>query len=64
MDVKSKTALEIALNNLKRVAQQENMIFGIVVNAENYQESKLCFLEKSDLSVGMMVGLDELNRED
>lgn len=67
MTEEKKQSFNMGITLLKTVMKEEGLIFGIVVDHKNPEESKLAALSKEDLRAGkkdgITVSLDELNKD-
>lgn len=60
----NKTALDIALENLKRVMQQENALLGTIVNAKDMTANAICFIDRETGNMELIVSIEDMNRRD
>ena len=65
MDNQKQQRIDFALNFLKNIMREENLIFGIMVNKKDINNSKIVFIEKESIGKGKCnacsVTLTELN---
>ena len=66
MTVEQKQLIQMQVSVLKQTMKKEGLVFGIVVNKEDYDKSSICFMDRQALTrgerEGIVVGLEELNR--
>ncbi len=68
MTIDQKQEVEVVLPLLKTTMQRNNMVFGIMVDKEDYNKSQIAFLDRDKIRIGekdgIMVSIDEMNRMD
>lgn len=66
MTVEQKQLIQMQVSVLKQTMKKEGLVFGILVNKEDYDKSSICFMDRQALSrgerTGIVIGLEELNR--
>lgn len=58
----NKTTLNIALENLKRVIKQENVVVGIIVDIKTVESNKICFVNRENVNDQVVLSLNDLNK--
>lgn len=66
MTVEQKQLIQMQVSVLKQTMKKEGLVFGILVNKEDYDKSSICFMDRQALARGertwIVIGLEELNR--
>lgn len=63
----TKAYIQMHLSILKEAMKKENLIFGILVDKEDVENSKLCFIDKNSIGNGkydgFSISLTDLNND-
>lgn len=65
MNDDTKQEIEVVLSLLKGVMTRNNLMFGIIVDKNDFNKSQIAFLDKNSYRLGkkdgIMISLDEMN---
>lgn len=66
MKSEAKEELEVILSLLKTTMRRHNLLFGILVDRANFDNSSIAFIEKGSYSTnnkdGIVISLNEMNK--